>query len=295
MDTSRTGTVNKISLRTGRPDDAEALGRICYEAFVAIAEAHSFPPDFPAPEVSTGLISMLLSRPDVYSVVAVNAQGKTVGSNFLWESDTVSGVGPVTVDVNVQNSSYGRALMEDVIRRSDEQGHPSIRLVQAAFHSRSLSLYTKLGFDTVEPLSNIQGAPLGIKIEGYTVRKMTASDLEAVDAVAYRVHGHTRHNEVSGAIEQGTAYVVEHGGRITGYTTGVGFFGHSVGETNLDLQALIGAAENFPGPGFLLPTRNSELLRWCLSRGLRIVQPLTLMSRGLYQEPRGAFLPSILF
>jgi hypothetical protein len=36
-------------------------------------------------------------------------------------------------------------------------------------------------------------------------------------------------------------------------------------------------------------------MRWCLENGLRIVQPLTLMSKGLYQEPRGAFLPSILY
>ena len=284
-----------MHLRPGCPNDAETLGNICYNAFRAISEAHNFPPDFPAPETSIGLISMLLSRPDVYSVVAEDPDGKPVGSNFLWESDTVAGIGPVTVDVNAQNSSYGRALMEDVIRRSDEQDHASVRLVQAAFHSRSLSLYTKLGFDTVEPLSNIQGAPLGLKVEGYDVRKMTSADLGSVDALAYRVHGHTRHNEVAAAIGQGSATVVEHGGRISGYTTGVGFFGHSVGETNRDLEALIAAAEGFPGPGFLLPTRNSELMRWCLEHGLKIVQPLTLMSRGLYQEPRGAFLPSILF
>ena len=293
--TSSQAQAAKTILRPRKPEDAEALGKICYEAFKTISEAHNFPPDFPSSEVATGLISMLLSRPDVYSVVGEDVDGRPVGSNFLWEADTVSGVGPITVDVNVQNSSYGRALMEDVIRRSDEQGHPSMRLVQAAFHGRSLALYTKLGFDTVEPLSNIQGGPLGIKTEGYHVRKMTGADLEAVDNLAFRVHGHTRHNEVAGAIDHGTAAVVEHNGKITGYTTGVGFFGHSVGESNRDLQALIGAAEDFPGPGFLLPTRNSELLRWCLSHGLRIVQPLTLMSRGIYQEPRGAFLPSILY
>jgi hypothetical protein len=89
--------------------------------------------------------------------------------------------------------------------------------------------------------------------------------------------------------------VVEHGGRITGYTTMVGFFGHTVGENNEDLKALIGAAPDFPGPGFLLPTRNSEMLRWCLKHGLRIVQSMTLMSLGLYNEPRGAFMPSILY
>ncbi|PYS86403.1 MAG: GNAT family N-acetyltransferase [Acidobacteria bacterium] len=282
-------------LRPGKPEDAERLGAICFSAFGNISAAHNFPPDFPSAEAATGLMSMLLSRPDAYSVVAEDQEGRIVGSNFLWEADTISGVGPITVDVKVQNSSYGKAMMEDVIRRSDEQGHASVRLVQAAFHNRSLSLYTKLGFDTVEPLSNMQGPALSLAIEGYNVRPMTATDLDAVDSVAFRVHGHTRHNEVTGAMQQGTAQVVEHNGRISGYTTGVGFFGHSVGETNRDLQALIGAAESFAGPGFLLPTRNSELLRWCFAHGLKIVQPLTLMSRGLYQEPRGAFLPSILY
>ena len=62
-----------------------------------------------------------------------------------------------------------------------------------------------------------------------------------------------------------------------------------------DLKALIGAAPNFPGPGFLIPTRNSDLLRWCLENGLRLVQPMTLMSLGLYNEPDGAFLPSVLY
>jgi hypothetical protein len=62
-----------------------------------------------------------------------------------------------------------------------------------------------------------------------------------------------------------------------------------------DLKALIGAAPGFPGPGFLLPTRNSEMLRWCLERGLRIVQQMTLMSLGLYNEAQGAFMPSVIY
>ena len=89
--------------------------------------------------------------------------------------------------------------------------------------------------------------------------------------------------------------VVEHDGRITGYASGIGFFGHAVGETNADVQALIAAAREIADPGLLLPTRNTELFRWCLAHGLRVVQPLTLMAMGLYQEPRGAFLPSILY
>jgi len=37
-----------------------------------------------------------------------------------------------------------------------------------------------------------------------------------------------------------------------------------------------------------------SLMRWCLVHGLRITQPLTLMTIGLYNEPAGAWLPSIL-
>lgn len=58
-------------------------------------------------------------------------------------------------------------------------------------------------------------------------------------------------------------------------------------------MALIAAAPAFHGPGFLVPTRNARLLRWCLEQGLRIERPLTLMAMGRYQAPRGAYLPSI--
>ena len=75
-----------------------------------------------------------------------------------------------------------------------------------------------------------------------------------------QVHGHDRDGEVRDAIAQGTARVVERHGRITGYTTGVALFGHTIAETNDDLVALIGAAEEFGSPGFLVPMPNTELL-----------------------------------
>jgi len=286
--------VADLRLRAGRSEDAERLGSICYGAFGAISEAHSFPPDFPSPEMAGGLLASLLSREDVYSVVA-EADGRVVGSNFLWENGTIAGVGPITIDPDAQNVAVGRRLMEDVLRRAKERNIAGVRLVQAAYHGRSLSLYAKLGFDAREPLSNLQGPAIGQEIPGYDVRPATKEDLVACNELALRVHGHDRGSELLGAIGQETANVVEHDGRITGYATGVGFFGHVVGETNEDLKALIGAAPGFPGPGFLLPTRNGEVLRWCLERGLRIVQPMTLMSVGLYNEPAGAFIPSILY
>jgi hypothetical protein len=210
-------------------------------------------------------------------------------------SPLVAGVGPITVDPNLQNVVVGRRMMEDVLRRAHERSFVGVRLVQAAFHNRSLSLYTKLGFDTQEPLSTIQGPPIGMKVEGRAVRPANEEDINACNKLCFSIHGFHRGAELLDAIKEGTATIVEYNGRITGYATMIGFFGHAVGENNEDLTALIGAATVFPGPGFLLPTRNGELLRWCLENRLRIVQPLTLMSLGLYQQPRGPFLASVIY
>jgi GNAT superfamily N-acetyltransferase len=283
-----------VIFRSGTAADAPVCGRIGYEAFKAIAEQHHFPPDFPSVEIAIGLYAMILGRSDVFSIVGEH-DGHIVCSNFLWEGDTIAGVGPITVLPAVQNASLGRRLMQSVLDRAESRQQVGVRLVQAAYHNRSLSVYTKLGFQAREPLSTLQSPPLKVELPGYHVRHASLDDLEACNAVCRMVHGHDRRGEVTHAIVDGTATIVEHGGRITGYATGIGFFGHSVGRTNEELKALIGAAPAFPGPGFLLPTRNTDLFQWCLRHGLRVVQPMTLMSVGLYQKPTGSFLPSILY
>jgi hypothetical protein len=186
-------------------------------------------------------------------------------------------------------------LMEQVLQRAEDIKLASVRLVQAAYHNRSLALYTKLGFDVREPLSVIQGAALGIRFPGYHVRPGNEADLNSCNQLCYKIHGHDRSQELPGAIKAGTFSVVEYDGTISGYTTAVGFLGHTIAETNTGLKALIGASPNFPGPGFLFPSRNADVLRWCLQNGLRIIMPMTLMSKGLYNDPAGAFLPSVLY
>ena len=266
-----------LILRVGQAADANACGEICYKAFKSISGQHNFPADFPDPESAIGLMSYIFSQAGVYSVVA-EFEGKIVGSNFLWEDIFIGGVGPITVDPGIQNSSIGRKLMERVLSRAEDQKLAGVRLVQAAYHNRSLSLYSKLGFDVREPLSQMQGTPPGISFPGYNVRPAKETDLDFCNQLCYRIHGHTRGHELLGAVKAGTASVVEYDGRITGYATQVGFFGHAVAESNNGLKAIIGASVNFAGPGFLLPSRNAEVLRWCLNNGLRIVQPMTLMS-----------------
>lgn len=283
-----------LTLRRAGTGDAAAVGDICYRAFKAIADAHRFPPDLPNADVATALLTGFLSHERFFAVVA-EADGRIVGSNFLDERNPVSGVGPITVDPALQNDGAGRALMQAVMQRSQERGVPAIRLVQAGYHTRSLALYLKLGFQVREPLVCLQGRAAGKPVPGYPVRAATAEDLEACNRLCLRVHGHERGGELADAVAQGTARVVERAGRVTGYATSIAFFSHAVAESNDDLKALIRAAESFSGPGFLAPARNTELVRWCLEEGLRIVHTMTLMTIGLYNPPEGAWLPSVTY
>jgi predicted N-acetyltransferase YhbS len=282
-----------ITIRPAEAADAAQCGAILYSAFQRLADDHNFARDFPSVEVATGLVSMLLANPGFYGIVA-EENGRIVGSNFADHRSSIAGIGPISIDPEAQNQGIGRKLMQTAIDHFTVTNVPGIRLVQAAYHNRSLCLYTRLGFQTREPLSVIQGPALNVKLAGYDVRPATEADIAACNLLCRRVHGFERGVELREAISARTAMVVEHSGRMTGYATDIGFFAHAVAETNHDLKSLIGAASAFQGPGFLLPTRNHEVFSWCLESELMLVMQMTLMSIGLYNEPAGAWLPSVL-
>ncbi len=267
---------------------------VAFEAFKAISSAHNFPWDFPSPDAAVGLMKTLLSHPRFYSVVA-EQDGTVVGSNFVDERGTIAGIGPITVAPAVQNQSIGRQLMtggrralERARRRRDQVA--AIRLSQplaVPLHKARLR----------QPRAVLEN---GRAADRHLVSRLCrppgeAADIPACNALCRRIHGHDRDGELRDAVSQGTARVVEHLRSITAYASEIAFFGHAVAETNQGLQALIGAAPGFEHGGFLLPTRNGELFRWCLQHGLRLVHQMTLMTIGLYNEPAGAYLPSVLF
>jgi GNAT superfamily N-acetyltransferase len=283
-----------LVIRRATPADAEACGKICFDAFGSIAAKHNFPSDVPEPQRGVRLLSMMFSHPGFFCVVA-EQEGKIIGSNCLDERGPIAGVGPITIDPTVQNKSAGRQLMDAVMTRAAERKSAGIRLVQAAYHNRSLSLYAKLGFVVREPLACMQGPAIQKTPRRYTVRPARAEDATACNDLCLRVHGHDRAGELNDGIHIGAAVVAEFEGRIRAYASALAFFGYAVAESTEDLQALIASAKEFQGSGILVPTRNAALFKWSLENGLRVVQPMTLMTIGLYNEPAGAYLPSILY
>jgi predicted N-acetyltransferase YhbS len=95
---------------------------------------------------------MLLATPGFSGIVA-EENGQIVGSNFADHRSSIAGIGPISIDPEAQNQGIGRKLMQPAIDHFAAANVPGIRLVQAAYHNRSLCLYTRLGFQTREPLS----------------------------------------------------------------------------------------------------------------------------------------------
>jgi hypothetical protein len=159
-------------------------------------------------------------------------------------------------------------------------------------------LYTKCGFTLREPLFLMHGnaVPRILGKKHHDVRAARSEDISACNEICISVHGFSREIELRQAIDQRVASVnIDNTGNITGYAAGIGFYGHAVAKTNEVLKALVANASAILGPGFFVPGRNSDLLRWLLDAGFRIVWPANLMTVGNYQDPKAPFLPSIAY
>lgn len=285
-----------ILVRAIRLQDVETCARIAYAAHSTVAAAHNVPCEHPSAEFSVGLIGNKVK--DTNAVGFVAERGSTVlGSNFLnfFPPTPVAVIGPLTVDPAAEGEGAGRLLMEAALATARERGMGRVRLVQSPSHLRSLALYIKSGFALREPLVLCGGALPRETIDGCSVRTATMKDLGACGRLCESTHGFARDGELTADIERGVANVAERSGQITGYMTALGFRGHAVAETTDDLKALICGAAAIAGPGFFVPVRNTELLSWLLAHGFEARWPAALMTKGPYEEPRGAFLPSIAF
>jgi GNAT superfamily N-acetyltransferase len=286
-----------LIVRSIQQTDAETCGEIGFQAHKAISSAHGYPSEQPSIEFAVGMIKTLLANPNSWGALA-ERDGQILGSIFLhvFPPSPVAAIGPLTVDPSAEGG-VGRALMEASLMEARKRDYDQVRLIQSPSHLRSFVLYTKCGFTLREPLFLMQGKPVpGILGKKHDVRAARSEDISACNEICISVHGFSREKELRQALDQRVATVnIDNTGNITGYAAGIGIFGHAVAKTNEVLKALVASASAILGPGFFVPGRNYNLLRWLLDAGFRIVWPANLMTVGNYQDPTAPFLPSIAY
>jgi predicted N-acetyltransferase YhbS len=286
-----------LIIRSIQQADAETCGEIGFQAHKAISSAHGYPSEQPSIEFAVGMIKTLLANPNSWGALA-ERDGQILGSIFLhvFPPSPVAAIGPLTVDPSAEGR-VGRALMEASLMEARKRDYDQVRLIQSPSHLRSFVLYTKCGFTLREPLFLMQGKPVpGILGKKHDVRAARSEDISACNEICISVHGFSREKELRQALDQRVATVnIDNTGNITGYAAGIGIFGHAVAKTNEVLKALVASASAILGPGFFVPGRNYNLLRWLLDAGFRVVWPANLMTVGNYQDPTAPFLPSIAY
>jgi predicted N-acetyltransferase YhbS len=278
-----------LEIVRAKAEHVPEIARIIFEAFAGISQRHGFPSDIPTRDVGMFLAGMAVGRADFYGVTAM-LDGKIVGSNFTQISDTVSGLGPITVDPACPARGVGRALMRHVVDWSLKNHGPMVRLMQDSFNMTSLSLYTAIGFNVVEPVVLMEAK--GAERADDSVRALTAAHLPACEALCKRIYKVSRRNEVAFLIEHGAqSGFVPHGrfkgGKLAAYAI-PGLLGHGVAESTDDLLVTIAqAVRSLPPPAHqvFIPTRNGPLLREALKRQMRSIKPMSLMALGPYEQP----------
>lgn len=286
-----------LIIRSIQQADVETCGKIGFQAHKAISSAHGYPSEQPSIEFAVGMIKTLLANPNSWGALA-ERDGQILGSIFLhrFPPSPVAAIGPLTVDPSAEGG-VGRALMEASLMEARKRDYDQVRLIQSPSHLRSFVLYTKCGFTLREPLFLMQGKPVpGILGKKHDVRAARSEDISACNEICISVHGFSREKELRQALDQRVVTVnIDNTGNITGYAAGIGIFGHAVAKTNEVLKALVASASAILGPGFFVPGRNYNLLRWLLDAGFRVVWPANLMTVGNYQDPTAPFLPSIAY
>ncbi|MEG4318535.1 MULTISPECIES: GNAT family N-acetyltransferase [unclassified Microcoleus] len=284
-----------VAIRRSQISDIDACARINYQAFKDISDRHQFPTDFPTQEFSTEIIGLLIENPSYFGVVA-ESDGAVVGCGFMDERNPIRGIGPVGVDRTFQGRGAGREIMKALLERGKDA--LGIRLVQESFNMASLSLYASLGFEVKEPFVLMEGKFHSPPQYGFEVRPMASEDVGECAALCEKVCGCDRTSEIEYALNHLFPLVTYQQRRIVAYTCAVSTLGHSIAETETDMQVLLLGAAAYSSEemlAFHLPLRYASLFRWCLKEGLRAVKPMAVMAVGEYQSPEGCWFPSFVY
>ena len=289
---SRPAAAAPVILRAAGPSDIPECGRILYEAFATLAAEHGFPPDFPSVEVATGCMRGLITQP-----------GLPWRGRRTRRPDRREHLPRRTLDDLGDRAGQRRPGRTGRQGRTGARGGDA-RAGRRAARSGRPARPDQLSQPVAEPLREARvRCPRDVRRDvrragGGSRSRATrsarrprptrppatrcASTSMATTAPASSARRSTTARHASSSTSGGSP----------GYTTGIGYFGHtSPRPTTTSGRSSRGRGAGPAGhPG---PARDGELFRWCLGHGLRVFFVMNLMSIGIYQEPRGAYLASV--
>lgn len=289
------GARGRSGIRRAGRADAQACGRVLYEAFRALGQPTSARGSYASEAAAAVAVNWMLRSGQFQGEVLEDPGDRITGCVFWQECDGAIGFGPLAVDPSAQGVGVGTRLLQGLCARADAEVLP-IYATQAAHNSASLGLYVRMGFDVVGGLSLLERQGTSRPADP-RARPMQPEDVPACARLCRQALGFSRERELTLAARGGSGLVLPGpGDELAGYATGFDVPGHAVLRDEGGFDTLLEAAWSEPGALVMVPTQRTGLVRTALERGWRIVQQRTLIARnGAYGVGDAIVLPSTYF
>ena len=277
--------------------DVPRVAEIFRDAFNDIYKRRGF-----GPVVTDGSVGAVIA--DAYrdldpgGCVVVTVEGQIAGSGFLHVRGVNGGAGPITIAPAFQGSGAGRALMDEIARRSDAAGVTSLRLIQDAFNEVAFALYCRIGFVGREVLLRASFRSTRDARTGSTVRRAYRGDLARIGEIERALLGMDRPQDHALMLRLGEMFLAPDGVMARIVRGGVTVLGPLAAESLEGTLALIAAGTSDLPPNsdvrLLVPACRDDLVRELFAhRRLEVHSLCTYMVRGDYAGFRGYYVPTL--
>lgn len=237
--------------------------------------------------------------------------GMIIGSCFYHPRETHVSLGILNVHPNHFGDGVAGAIVDAIIRFSEEQDLP-LRLVSSALNLDSFSLYSRKGFTPYAVYQDmyVQVPKQGLDTEGFPLENVREADLEdvsAMGALEFEISGISRERDYCYFIENDTgiwsvSVYEEPGGGIEGFLVSVNhpasnMLGPGVA-LNADVAATLIAHQldqhRGRSPVFLVPATETALVQKLYGLGAKNCELHFGQVRGESQPINGVVMPTFM-
>jgi GNAT superfamily N-acetyltransferase len=284
-----------VAVRDMVAADVPRVAEIFRDAFNEIYQRRGFGPVVADAAVGA-VIANAYRELDPEGCIVVTVGGQVAGSGFLHVRGATAGAGPITIDPPFQGSGAGRALMDEICRRSDASRVDSLRLIQDAFNETSFALYCRTGFVAREVLLRASFRSARRAAKG--VRRAYKGDLARIGEIERRLLGIDRPQDHALLLRLGELFLARDGMLARIVRGGVAVLGPLVAESlDTTLELMAAATADLPAESdvrLLVPARLDDLVRELGAvRRLEVHSLCTYMVRGPYAPFRGYYVPTL--
>jgi GNAT superfamily N-acetyltransferase len=310
-----TGKKTGFTLRPLGGEDRAAYGEMVHASFNAWYWKHGWGRDYfqCTPSEAAVFYDIYNDLTPGRSFAAFDSDsGRMLGACFYHPRERHVSLGIMAVHPDHFGRGIGRALVNAIVRFTEEGGYPALRLVSSAMNMDSFSLYNRAG---LVPRQAYHDMIITVPVEGHTsrhpvrdrVRPADDDDVTAMGALELEISGIRREPDYHYALANPrgclqTLVCGDGNSGLDGWLMSVrhpalNMIGPGVARTEEAAAALILAQlEYFRGQVVLLvvPMDKRRLVETLYNWGARNVETHLFQVRGEFQPFNGVSLPSFL-